>query len=333
MISRIWGLWSWLHPSIDALFARDITFSERWRMLLLLQPITYMTYALTCSPWLFSRAFTTEYITVDTGRMFRILVFKAKDNTSKPSHDKLRPLHLDVHGGAFMGGKPESDARFCDLLARTTGAVVISATYRFAPAHRFPAAIDDIDAVVRFLQANAAQRWAADPALITVSGFSAGGNLVFAATQQPACHAPAPTAIKAAVTFFAVVDLRLPPQEKPRPLDAKGNDRSPKNDPMAALIPLMDSYAVRARKDHMNDARLSPILAKLETLPKDILLIVPAIDIAVHEQLTFVERIKAEIEADPNVKGKGRRAEAVVYENAFHGWTYGEYFDNFTENC
>lgn len=100
----------------------------------------------------------------------------------------------------------------------------------------------------------------------------------------------------------------------------------PKNDPAAPLLPLMDAYAERARKDHMEDPRMSPMLAKLETLPKDILLIVPAVDILVHEQLTFAERIKREIEADPNGKGSGRSFEAVVYEEGFHGWTECECF-------
>jgi acetyl esterase/lipase len=221
-----------------------------------------------------------------------------------------------------MGGTPESDAVFCDLLARTTGAVVISTTYRFAPAHCFPAAIDDIDAIIRYLHLHATRRWGADPELMSVSGSSAGGNLVMAATQQNVCHYPAPTTLKAVVTYYGVMDLRLHPSEKPKPLNMKGEEMMPKNDPLKALFPLMDAYAEQARKNHMDDARFSPMLANLETLPKDVLLIVPGIDILVHEQLTFAERIRGEIEADPEGKGKGRSFEAVVYEKGFHGWTY-----------
>jgi acetyl esterase/lipase len=326
MNSITWTLWSWLRPSIDALFARNITFAQRWRMLLLLQPITFITYSIAGLPWLFSRAFTTEYITLDTGRTCRILVFKSKEKPNNNNYGKLRPLHLDMHGGGFIGGLPEFDACFCDLLARTTGAVVISTTYRYAPPHTFPAAIDDVDAVVRFLHTQARERWGAKPELMTVSGFSAGGNLAIASTQQPVCHAPFPTAYKAAVTYHGVMNLRLKPAEKPRPRNAAGEDRMPKNDPVAVLLPLMDAYAERARKDHMEDPRMNPMLAELETLPKDVLLIVPAVDILVHEQLTFAERIKGEIEADPNGKGNGRSFEAVVYEKGFHGWTECECF-------
>lgn len=183
-----WSLRSWFRPTLDGLFARDLSFAQRWRMLLLLQPATILTYSIGLLPWLFSDAFTVEFIKVDSGTTLRILIFKSKtdpNENSDANHNssKLRPLHLDIHGGAFMGGLPEYDARFCDLLARKTGAVVISTTYRYAPAHRFPAAINDIDAVVRFLQVHAHERWGANPELMTISGGSAGGNLALASTQ------------------------------------------------------------------------------------------------------------------------------------------------------
>ena len=321
MASILWTIRSWLRPSIDAVFGRNITFAQRWRMFFLLQPATFITYSIGVLPWLFSRAFTVEFITVDSGRTFRVLVFKSKVKSTDANLGRLRPLHLDIHGGGFMGGTSEGDALFCDLLARNTGAVVISTSYRYAPVHTFPAAIDDIDGIIHYLHVNARQRWGANPELMTVSGFSAGGNLAMASTQQSACQEPSPMACKAAVVFFGVMNLQQKPVEKPRPLNAAGEDRMPKKDPAAVLLPLMDAYAEKARKDHMNDPRLSPMLAKIETLPKDVLLIVPAIDILVHEQLTFAERIKGEIEADPNGKGKGRSFEAVVYEKGFHGWT------------
>jgi hypothetical protein len=80
----------------------------------------------------------------------------------------------------------------------------------------------------------------------------------------------------------------------------------------------MDSYAVSGRINNFNDPRLSPYVAKVETLPTDILMLVPSIDILVHEQLTFVQRIKADAEKDP--KQKDRKFEAIVLEGGFHGF-------------
>jgi acetyl esterase/lipase len=305
----------WLRPSIDALLAKNITFAQRWRMLFFLQPVVFLTYSIAGFPWLLSRAFTVEFLPIAPGRSVRALIFESKAKKKDSDSDyTLRPLHLDVHGGGFMGGLPESDARFCDLLARETGAVVISTTYRYAPPNSFPAAIDDIDAVVRYLHANARERWGADPELMTTSGFSAGGNLAVAASQQDCCHPPAKTALKASVTFYGVMDLRFKPEEKPKPA------HFPKKDPAVVLFPLMDAYAAPARAVNMDNPRLSPIVSKLETLPENMLLVVPAIDILVHEQLTFVERVKEEIERDLVEGKKGRRVEALVIEKGFHGW-------------
>jgi acetyl esterase/lipase len=194
-------------PLLISIFDRKLPWTYRWR-LLLLQPINLLALSISALPWTFSRAYTVEWLPVSPNLSFRALVFQSKRGKS-PAKKELRPLHLDIHGGAFIGGFPEQDATFCDLLARNTGAVVISTTYRYAPEYTFPTAIDDIDAVVKYLQDNAEARWGADPKLMTVSGGSAGANLALAAAQQENCHEPAETAFKGAVTFHAVVSLLL----------------------------------------------------------------------------------------------------------------------------
>lgn len=199
-------LHSWFRIGIDAIFARDIPFSYRWRMFFFLQPITFLIFAIVSLPWVFSKPWTVEWLPIGNGRTLRTLVYKSKGKNNNTNNGrKLRPLHLDVHAGGFLGGLPEADAHFCSQLAETTGAVVVSPSYRYAPKHRFPAAVDDVDAVVRFLQANAAERWGADPELMTVSGFSAGGNLALAATQAENARRPARTAVKGSVTYYAPV--------------------------------------------------------------------------------------------------------------------------------
>jgi hypothetical protein len=107
------------------------------------------------------------------------------------------------------------------------------------------------------------------------------------------------------------INLQLKPQEKPKPIDF------PKSDPTAVFLPLMDSYAAAGRVHHLNDPRLSPYVAKLETLPTDILMLVPTVDILVHEQLTFIERLKAE--SKTTQAHRGRRFEALLLEDGFHG--------------
>jgi acetyl esterase/lipase len=111
-----------------------------------------------------------------------------------------------LYGGAFVGGLPEANAPFYDRLARETGAVVVSTTYRLVPAYPFPAAIDDVDAVLAYLRAYTVERYGADPDLVTVSGYSAGGNLALEMTLSALRGT-----VKANVTFYTAVDLRLKP--------------------------------------------------------------------------------------------------------------------------
>ncbi|KFY65555.1 hypothetical protein V496_02498 [Pseudogymnoascus sp. VKM F-4515 (FW-2607)] len=246
-----------------------------------------------------------DWLPITQTRSLRVLVFKSASPTGDES--RPRPLHLDVHGGAFVGGLPESDAMFCARLARETGAVVISTTYRYAPKHTFPAAIDDVDATLVYLRQHAEERYNADPSLITVSGFSAGGNLALAT----ALSAPAGV-VKAAVTFYGAVDLRLSPAEKPKPTGF------PATDPLVFLQPLFDSYAALSRAENMNNPRLSPIVADIKSLPENILMVVPGIDILAHEQITFIKRLNEEVAKD--TKGHDRRFEMLYDDEGFHGY-------------
>ncbi|HBY61353.1 MAG TPA: hypothetical protein DEH78_16145 [Solibacterales bacterium] len=89
--------------------------------------------------------------------------------------DRL-PAVLLVHGGGFRAGNRESYLPVAARLARR-GYVAATASYRLAPRHQFPAAVEDVKAAVRFLRANAA-KYNIDPDRIGAMGGSAGGHLV-----------------------------------------------------------------------------------------------------------------------------------------------------------
>ncbi|KAL0940432.1 lipase esterase family [Colletotrichum truncatum] len=293
-------------PALDAVFfGHRLPWSLRWR-LLALQPIIFLTHSLALAPYIFRRPYAVRYIPISDTRSLRILVFK-EPGKGTGLHGLLRPLHVDCHPGGFVGGIPEADAPFCSLVAKETGAVVVSLSYRLAPVHPFPAAIDDVDAALKWLRDHAEEELGADPRLLTVSGASAGGNLVLAASQ----NIPSPEyAIRASATFYAPLDLRPKPEEKPRPAGL------PAKDPLSFMLALYDSYAAPSKAENMDNPRLSPYLAREETLPERMVLVVAGIDITVHEQLTFVERVKKEREE----KGKdGGSVEAFYVEDLFHG--------------
>lgn len=97
-------------------------------------------------------------------------------NLARPRHgDGPFPAILCIHGGGFRAGTRESYDALCVRLAER-GYVAATITYRLAPQHRFPAAVHDTKAAVRWLRANA-QTYKIDPDKVGVTGGSAGGHL------------------------------------------------------------------------------------------------------------------------------------------------------------
>ncbi|HJW10324.1 MAG TPA: alpha/beta hydrolase [Albitalea sp.] len=92
-----------------------------------------------------------------------------------PSHDAL-PVLLYLHGGGFTIGNLETHDSLCRQLALRSGAAVVALDYRLAPEHRFPTAVDDSWAAMRWLAAQGASL-GLDGKRLAVGGDSAGGTL------------------------------------------------------------------------------------------------------------------------------------------------------------
>jgi acetyl esterase len=90
--------------------------------------------------------------------------------------DALRAALVYFHGGGWVVGSLESADASCRALANRSRTVVISIDYRLAPETKFPGAVEDAYAAVRWVADNAADL-RIDPAKIAVGGASAGGNL------------------------------------------------------------------------------------------------------------------------------------------------------------
>lgn len=93
-----------------------------------------------------------------------------------PSAPGPLPLYLDIHGGGWwMGnGFPFHDGMLA--FAGQIPAIIVSVDYRLAPEHPFPAAIEDCEAVLRWM-AEHGEHLGGDPSRLAVGGASAGGNL------------------------------------------------------------------------------------------------------------------------------------------------------------
>jgi acetyl esterase len=92
------------------------------------------------------------------------------------SRDTSLPILIYAHGGGFVFCDLDSHDALCRDIANRIPAVVVSVDYRLAPEHRWPAAADDVYAVIRWAARNASDL-GGDPDRLAVGGDSAGGNL------------------------------------------------------------------------------------------------------------------------------------------------------------
>ena len=101
----------------------------------------------------------------------------------KAGGDSL-PACVLVHGGGWTGGDKEKFTPLAIALAQR-GYVVANIEYRLAGAAKYPAAVRDCTAAVRFVRANA-KHFGLNPERIGAWGGSAGGHLVGLLAAAPA---------------------------------------------------------------------------------------------------------------------------------------------------
>ncbi|MFE6612096.1 alpha/beta hydrolase [Amycolatopsis sp. NPDC057786] len=164
-----------------------------------------------------------------------------------------RGLILFFHGGGFALGSRASYASPARMLARGTGADVLSVEYRLAPEHPFPAAHDDALTAWHYAVEHA------DPHRIVVAGESAGGNIAAVLCQRLRGEAVQPMA---QVLIQPVTDI---------------SERRPSHDEFAAS-PALSAKQIEWFVGHYLpegtdrlDPRVSPLLADdLTGLPRAI---------------------------------------------------------------
>ena len=97
----------------------------------------------------------------------------------RPTSEARLPAIIFCHGGGFVLGDLDTHDSICHRLAHSSGCAVVAVDYRRAPETRFPGALDDCTATLRWMADHAAdidvagQRFA-------LCGDSAGGNLAAA---------------------------------------------------------------------------------------------------------------------------------------------------------
>jgi len=123
------------------------------------------------------------------------------------------PAIVCIHGGGWFKGDRSSMANLAQALA-AKGYVTVTISYRLSGEAKFPAAIQDCKAAVRFLRSNAA-KFGIQADAIGVAGLSAGGHLAALLTTSGGVkelegdggHADQSSDVQAGVAMGAQSDL------------------------------------------------------------------------------------------------------------------------------
>ena len=144
-------------------------------------------------------AVSTRTYLVRDGRPLELDVYRSASGNA--AGIALAPVIVVIHGGSWRGGSRGDLAPLNRYLA-ARGYLVAAVSYRFAPAHPYPAASQDVNAAVAWLKNNASIL-GGDTSRIALIGRSAGGQLALLAAYT--ANDPA---IRGAVGFYASTDQK-----------------------------------------------------------------------------------------------------------------------------
>jgi acetyl esterase len=207
--------------------------------------------------------------------------------------------YLHFHGGGFVMGGPDQQDVMLDRIARETGLTVVSAGYRLAPEHRFPAAPDDCLAAAHWFLGQA-EGGAFGGTSLLVGGESAGAYLAVK-TLLALKDEGRSNAFCATVLTFGAFDLSLTPSAR------NWGDRY-------AIIstPILKKYLEVFLPLDADPTlpHISPMYADLTGLPKA-LFTVGTLDPLLDDSLFMAQRWRA----------AGNAAELAVYPGGIHAFS------------
>lgn len=181
---------------------------------------------------------------------------------------------LYLHGGAFITETPQFHGALLARIGREARARGLMVSYRLAPEHRHPAALDDCLAAYRWLLAQGQ-----DPARIVVAGDSAGGNLTLALMLKLRDEGlPLPAG---AVALSPVADLTFSGESVQR---NDGIDDMFGADMMDAMVPVY-----LERREQCTDPLVSPLFGDPTGLPP-LLLLVGSTELLLDDSVRVAQR-------------------------------------------
>lgn len=225
----------------------------------------------------------------DKGRTIKVHVYRSSSSEG-PS-----PVLLNFHGSGFLLPLHGSDDDYCRLISSQTKYDVLDVPYRLAPENPFPAALNDVEDAVKYVLGRPEEY---DLTRLSVSGFSAGGNLALSACAN---LFPKDT-FRSVLAIYPPTDLSVPVTEKIAP-DPNGRPL-----PRGAMQLFSRCYVPGLDR---RDPRISPALAPLDRFPRRVLVITASCDSLCLEAERFAERLQ---------QLPGSQVVCQRMEKCNHGW-------------
>ncbi|KAJ6007792.1 hypothetical protein N7540_011768 [Penicillium herquei] len=143
----------------------------------------------------------------DAGRTIKTNVYGIA--SGKPS-----PVLINFCGSGFVLPTFGNDDEYCRFVAEKTDYTVIDVQYRLAPENPFPAAFQDAEDVVKWVQSQP-ERF--DTSCISLSGFSAGANIALAVSSSSEFFGgkEGKSIFNTVVSIYGPTDLALETPHKP----------------------------------------------------------------------------------------------------------------------
>jgi acetyl esterase len=215
----------------------------------------------------------------------------------RPEGAAPKPVVVYFHGGGWVFGSLETHDGTCRRLADGADVVVVSIDYRMGPEHRFPAAVDDSFAALRWV-AEHAEELGADATRLAVAGDSAGGNLAAVTSQLARAGGPA---IRFQLLVYPVTDHEFTSVSMEENAEGYYLTRD-------AMRWFYDRYLNDPREG--DDPRVSPVRnADLSDLPPAFVL-TAQYDPLRDQGIAYADAMRA----------AGNEVAMTMYEGLFHGF-------------
>lgn len=193
-----------------------------------------------------------------------------------------QPALIYVHGGGWAIFSIDTHDRVMREYAARAGMVVIGVDYALSPEAKFPTALEQVAAVVRWAHKEAAAL-GIDPARLAIGGDSAGGNLSIATALKLRDEGRGDL-LRGMLLLYAAFQRECSD-------DAAHRYGGPAYMLTREEIGVFWSRYLRDPKEASNPLA-SPALARLEGLPP-VHLTIPECDVLTEQSLAMIDRLRA----------------------------------------